>query len=303
MDFSVYQGVVRMKKNSVDMTKYRILAMLFSRKFFTWLLERGDIAPLMEVRQVVGNGRSRCRTAEEYLAWAYNTLLRHYPCEYVYKNEFLNRVVLKHRLGRDCVVVSEFKVAGAIADFAIFGEESCAFEIKTDLDSPKRLAEQLASYQTVFEKVSLVISMEDLGRYVPLLSPNIGLVGLLNDPCGCNFEEIRPAVRTEAIDPVELMKVLHTAEYERVVTSYCGTLPACCSFERYEACEKVLMEMPQDMLRQAFRDSVRRRRKRLQTMEVLWRAPRSLRQMTLSMGLTAADIDNIRQRLSILLGE
>lgn len=292
-----------MRKASGDLTKYRALAMLFSRKFFTRLLERGDIAPLLEIYQTVGSGRSRCSTAEDYLAWAYNTLLRHYPCEYVYKNEFLNRVVLKHRLGRDCVVVSEFKVAGAIADFAIFGEESGAFEIKTDLDSPRRLAEQLAAYQTVFEKVCLVISMEDLGRYVPLLPSNIGLIGLLNDPCGCNFEEIRPAAQTEAIDPAELMKVLHTAEYERLVKSYCGALPSCQPFKRYDACLNVLKEMPQAVLRQAFRDSVRQRRNRLQTMAVLRQAPRVLRQMTLSLGLTLTDIDKIRERLSVFLGD
>lgn len=292
-----------MRKVSGNMTKYRILAMLFSRKVFTRLLERGDIAPLLEVYQTVGSGRSRCLTAEAYLVWIYNTLLRHYPCEYVYKNEFLNRVVLKHRLGRDCVVVSEFKVAGAIADFAIFGEESCAFEIKTDLDSPKRLAEQLVAYQTVFEKVSLVISMQDLGRYVPLLPPNIGLIGLLNDSCGCNFEEIRPAARTEAIDPEELMKVLHTAEYEQLVKLHCGALPPCQPFKRYDACLNVLKEMPQAVLREAFRDSVRQRRNRLQTMAVLRQAPRPLRQITLAMGLSTADIVNIRQCLSVLLGD
>ena len=292
-----------MRKASGDLTKYRALAMLFSRKFFTRLLERGDIAPLLEIYQTVGSGRSRCRAAEDYLAWAYDTLLRHYPCEYVYKNEFLNRVVLKHRLGRNCVVVSEFKAAGAIADFAVFGDEACAFEIKTDLDSPKRLAEQLAAYRTLFEKISLVVSMDDLGRYEPLLPANVGLVGLLNDPCGCNFEEIRPAEPTDAIDPVELMKVLHTAEYEQLVKSYCGALPSCQPFKRYDACLNVLKGMPQAVLRQVFRDSVRQRRNRLQTMAVLQRAPRILRQMTLSLGLSATDVVNIRQRLSIVLGD
>ena len=137
-----------MKKNSDEMTKCRALAKLFSRQFFTRWLERGDFSLLLETRESFGSGRSRCRTAEDYLTWAYNTLLRHYPCEYVYKNEFLNRVVLKHRLGRNCVVVSEFKAAGAIADFAVFGDEAWAFEIKTDLDSPRRLSEQLTAYQT-----------------------------------------------------------------------------------------------------------------------------------------------------------
>lgn len=292
-----------MKKNSDEMTKCRALAKLFSRQFFTCWLERGDVSLLSETREAFGSGRSRCRTAEDYLTWVYNTLLRHYPCEYVYKNEFLNRVVLKHRLGRHCVVVSEFKAAGAIADFAVFGDEAWAFEIKTDLDSPKRLAEQLAAYRTLFEKVSLVVSMDDLGRYEPLLPSNVGLIGLLNDPCGCNFEEIRPAEPTAVIDPVELMKVLHTAEYEQLVKSYCGALPPCQPFKRYDACLNVLKGMPQVVLRQAFRDSVRQRRNRLQTMAVLQRAPRILRQMMLSLGLSAADVVNIRQRLSIVLGD
>lgn len=292
-----------MKKNSDEMTKCRALAKLFSRRFFTRLLERGDVSVLSETREAFGSGRSWCRTAEDYLSWAYNTLLRHYPCEYVYKNEFLNRVVLKHRLGRNCVVVSEFKAAGAIADFAVFGEEAWAFEIKTDLDSPKRLVEQLTAYRTLFEKISLVVSMDDLGRYEPRLPTSIGLIGLLNDPCGCNFEEIRPAEPTDAIDPVELMKVLHTAEYEQLVKSYCGALPPCQPFKRYDACLSVLKGMPQVVLREAFRECVQQRRKRVQAMAVLQRVPRPLRQMALSLGLTAADIDKIRERLSIVLGD
>lgn len=286
---------------ATDFTQYRALASLFSRRFFTELKDRGDISRLVEVWKTWGSGRSRCRTAEDYLNWAYGVLVKHYACEYVYKNEFLNRVVLKNRLGKDCVVVSEFKAAGSIADFAVFGERCEAFEIKTTLDTPRRLAGQLASYAKLFQTVTLIVPVEAAEKYQTVTPSNIGLIGMFNDPKGILHVELRPAVESSSVDPRELMKVLHTEEYRRAVASYFGALPACSDLEMYAACEKKVAQMPTSILQNVLLESVKHRQQRVMAMTALRRTPRILRQMMLSMRFSKAEIDKIVNQLSISL--
>ncbi len=279
--------------DSSRLTPYRALSSLFSRQFFTRLLQFGDASPLRQVAQVVGSGRARCGTAMEYLDWAYGRLRAHYPCEYVYKNEFLNHVVLKKRLGEDCVVVNEFKAAGAIADLAVFGDVSEAFEIKTTLDSPRRLAGQIASYARVFEKVTLIVPVDEAAKYEAVVPATVGLIGMFNDARGIVHVELRPAARLEATDPAELMKVLHAAEYRRAVQTHFGRLPAASDFTMYDACARQLAQLPQDALQRLFVEAVKSRRQRVQAMVTLRRAPRALRQISLAMGLTASEIDKM----------
>ena len=286
---------------ATDFTQYRALASLFSRRFFTEIKDRGDISRLVEVWKTWGSGRSRCRTAEDYLNWAYGVLVKNYACEYVYKNEFLNRVVLKNRLGKDCVVVSEFKAAGSIADFAVFGERCEAFEIKTTLDTPRRLAGQLASYAKLFQTVTLIVPVEAAEKYQTVTPSNIGLIGMFNDPKGILHVELRPAVESSSVDPRELMKVLHTEEYRRAVASYFGALPACSDLEMYAACEKKVAQMPTSILQNVLLESVKHRQQRVMAMTALRRTPRILRQMMLSMRFSKAEIDKIVNQLSISL--
>ena len=283
---------------SVALTQYRALASLFSRQFFTELKARGDLSRLVKVWKTYGSGRRCCRTAADYLSWAYGVLLKHYACEYVYKNEFLNRVVLKNRLGKDCVVVSEFKAAGSIADFAVFGERCEAFEIKTSLDSPRRLVGQLASYAKLFQTVTLIVPVEAAEKYQTITPASIGLIGMFNDPKGILHAELRPATVSTVVDSRELMKVLHTAEYRQAVASFFGALPRCSDLEMYTACEKKLAQMPVSVRQQVFLESVKHRDKRVTAMATLRRMPRILRQMTLSMRFSEAEMDKIKNRLS-----
>lgn len=281
-----------------NLTKYRALASLFSRQFFMELKDRGDLSRLVKVRHLCGSGRSHCCTVEDYLIWAYGVLLKHYPCEYIYKNEFLNRVVLKKRLGKDCVVVSEFKAAGSIADFAVFGERCEAFEIKTTLDTPRRLAGQLASYAKLFQTVTLIVPVEASEKYRTMIPSTVGLIGMFNDPKGILHVELRPAAVSSSVDPRELMKVLHTAEYRQAVASYFGVLPACSDLEMYAACEKKMVQMPSPVLQQVFLEAVKHRTRRVMVMAALRRMPRFLRQMALSMMFSESEIDKIKNRLS-----
>lgn len=284
-----------------DLTRCRALAALFSRQFFTELKGRGDLSRLVKVWKTYGSGRSHCRTAEDYLNWAYGVLLKHYACEYVYKNEFLNRVVLKNRLGKDCVVVSEFKVAGSIADFAVFGERCEAFEIKTSLDSPRRLAGQLASYAKLFQTVTLIVPVEVSEKYQMMTPSSVGLIGMFNDPKGILHAELRPATVSTVVDSRELMKVLHTAEYRRAVAFFFGAVPRCSDLEMYAACEKKLAQMPVSVRQQVFLESVKHRDKQVTAMATLRRMPWILRQMTLSMRFSEAEMDRIKNRLSVSL--
>ena len=143
-----------MLNHYLTLTDCRLLASLFSRSNFLRMLKYDDLSRLNTLMRETGCGRSHCRTVNDYLNLAYKQLVRNYPCEYVYKNEFLNRAVLKNRLLRKSAIFNEFRASDSIADFAVFGDSSCAYEIKTKFDSPKRLLKKIDRYAKLFDSVA-----------------------------------------------------------------------------------------------------------------------------------------------------
>jgi len=95
-------------------------------------------------------------------------VLRHYPNEMAIKTSFVDNVLL--RQGGTNVSVFEFPVGESRVDICKINGCSAAFEIKTDLDSFKRLEKQLVDYYDVFEYVSVIISenrWQTLLEFVP----------------------------------------------------------------------------------------------------------------------------------------
>ncbi|WP_410705966.1 sce7726 family protein [Brevundimonas diminuta] len=73
-------------------------------------------------------------------------------------------LVLEHRVSGDTTILHEMKVyrPTARADVAVVNGEITAFEIKSDVDSFARLKDQVAAYNTVFDRVSIVTTARQL---------------------------------------------------------------------------------------------------------------------------------------------
>ncbi|XQU09508.1 sce7726 family protein [Halomonas sp. LY9] len=155
------------------------LSALFTRPNFKRLSESDDAAEVL--RDVLGwqeLSRFNGQTIAEIYDNAWMMIRKFYRNEYVYKNEVASRVVFGRHNPRTAGLHVELPVAGSIADLAIYNGTSTAYEIKTDLDSPARLATQSQSYLKAFDKVYVVVSEKNLYRYQSDLPKNVGLLAL-----------------------------------------------------------------------------------------------------------------------------
>lgn len=73
-------------------------------------------------------------------------------------------LVLEHRELGDTAIIHEMKVYRPTArvDVAVVNGEIAAFEIKSDVDSFSRLKDQVAAYNAVFDRVSIVTTPRQL---------------------------------------------------------------------------------------------------------------------------------------------
>jgi hypothetical protein len=94
-------------------------------------------------------------------------LLNHYPNETAIKSTFINNVLFK---SSNHVSIFELNVGKSRLDLCKINSYSTAFEIKTDLDTPIRLSQQMKDYFLVFERVYLICSVQNkknLLAYIP----------------------------------------------------------------------------------------------------------------------------------------
>ena len=220
-----------------------------------------------------------------YLEWVYRFLLQSYRNEYVYKNELLDKYIVRKFGKTSSVAINEFRVGDNIADIALFNGESKCFEIKSDLDSPQRLCTQLESYKKVFEKCYILIPATSIDEYKELIPEFVGVLLLDYSKRGhVSIHVEKEADRNDQVDVNVLMRSVRASEYRRMVKLAFGSLPDVSDFEMFNACKDMLMELSPSHLHRLFCDVVKMRKTKV--CELTGIAP-ILRQMALSMGVPA----------------
>lgn len=184
-----------------------------------------------------------------YLKHVYRVLEIFYPNEYIYKNEFINKWLLKEIGVSDSIVFNEFKLGKAVADLVMFNGNSKVFEIKTLLDKETRLNNQLVEYSKLFNEVYLIVPEEKIEKYLQYDSK----VGIITYEYKNNaFSLVRRATYNEVLDVDTLMEVLHTNEYISIVENYFGTKPAFTDFNKFKVCKELINQIPTNILNQQF---------------------------------------------------
>ena len=186
----------------------------------------------------------------DYLKYVYGILENQYQNEYIVKNAFLNDWLIQELGKNDSQIFSEFRIGKVIADLVMFNGRSKVFEIKTELDSNRRLNTQLEEYQKVFNDVYLIVPSKKYDEYSEC-GDGIGIITFDGD------KNERFNLRIQAntnfdIDIKTLMQVFHTTEYKQVVTNYYGQLPTMTSFNQFEVCHDLIKNIPQKELNQLF---------------------------------------------------
>lgn len=193
----------------------------------------------------------------KYLKNIYKILQKFYANEYIYKNEFLNKWLIKELGSSNSIIYNEFRLGKAIADLVMFNGCSKVFEIKTLLDKEARLSSQLNEYKKFFNEVYLIVPLSQVEKY-SLYDKNVGVISY--DQEKNNFTLVRNSLKNNDIDPASIMGILHTKEYKKIVSQYYGEVPKCNSFEQYDICKQLIEKIPIENLNELFIEAMKSRK-------------------------------------------
>lgn len=196
-----------LKKNN-----YFEYAQSLSNQYSTILSEASIEEKLLEIFNGQLPDKERCNmTAREFL----NTfLLKNYPNEIAVKSTFINNILFKTK---NHVSIFELNVGQSRLDLCKISTLSTAFEIKTDLDTPQRLKQQMDDYFQVFEKVYIICSINNVENMVNYTPKECGIYTYHITRSGRYiFKKIRTAQKSNYISSPAQLSILT----KRDLTSY-----------------------------------------------------------------------------------
>jgi uncharacterized protein YlbG (UPF0298 family) len=234
----------------------RDLSSLFSRsEALRWF--KNDFSSINTKLQRYNNyDNFKGKSYLEVLKKAYKTVEKNYPNEYVVKNEFLHKWLLKELGQTHSVVYNELRIGKAVADLAMFNGISKVFEIKTILDKETRLSTQLVEYKKIFNEVYLIVPHCHLEKYAAY-DISIGIITYESD--SKQFHLFRKAIYCNDIDVDVMMNVLHSKEYLKIVQESFIEKPVMNAFTQFEICKKMLSTLSTNELNKLLIDSLKKR--------------------------------------------
>lgn len=245
------------KKNMrYSVNQLRDFSLLFSRsEVFRWFKNDFDSINL-KLKRYNQFDSYRGKTYLEVLKNAYKIVEKNYPNEYVLKNEFLHKWLIKELGQSDSVIFNELRIGKAIADLAMFNGISKVFEIKTILDKESRLSNQLIEYKKIFNEIYLIVPNCQISKYAEY-DLSVGIISY--DSSSKKFYLYRKAVFNNDIDVNVLMNVLHTKEYLKIAKENFSNLPNMNAFTQFEICKNLLSSLPKEDLNKLLIDCIKQR--------------------------------------------
>lgn len=226
------------KEGSID---WRRVAQAFTRPVFTQLARTGSDQSLRRLLSCVVDGAAKSVPLGLALDTALGVLRKNYRCEYVYKAAIVDRIIFGRHSPRTASMHVELPVGRSIVDVAVFNGTSTAYEIKTELDSDRRLSTQTLDYLRAFERVYVVTHPALIARYSRILDERVGVLAL--SPRG-SLTEVRAADGSGAsIDKHALFRLLRSNEYCQAIEQEFGEQPPLPNGRRYGHYSKLWMDL------------------------------------------------------------
>ena len=281
------------RKTSISINQLRDYSSLFSRNAVTSWMKNDFQSINIKIQRYDKKWLDSNRaTYMDYIKYVYKVLESKYQNEYILKNTFLNKWLIKEVGHENSQVFSEFRVGNAIVDLAMFNGTSKAFEIKTEMDSPKRLNFQLENYRKAFNEIYLILPYSKVEQYKDY-DKEIGIITFSPDSVE-KFQIHRKSIANEIVDKDTIMKILHTHEYKSMVLEHYEFLPSMTSFNQFDVCRELLFDIPVSELNSYF---IKLMKARQQVNALSKRNYRELNQMSLAMKFSPDERKNLIARL------
>lgn len=271
------------RKKNITLNKMRSYSSVFSSTSFSRLLQYDDYSFIDSKIERYDKSKigKNIETYYDYIRYIYNELRKQYRNEYIYKNTFINELLIKTYGVKDTIAINEFRVGNSIADIVLFNGSSKAFEIKTELDSDKRLSNQLDDYAKIFNECYIVTHKKLVSKYLKV-NKSIGIIELIEKPRSLTMQEIRPAIKNTNIDSETIIRSIRTNEYKNIVKQYYGKLPEMNNFNMFNICRELLKEIPSEQLSNLFIEQLKARKSNTSFIKMFYK---ELRQIGLALNM------------------
>ena len=237
--------------------KYNILNRCFTKNWIQGCINDNNPTYDEIIRRYIP--ASTDKTNMELIESIYSLMLNNYRNEYIYKNTLINKLLLKKHSLKTTTALSEFQIAGSIADMIMINGRGIVYEIKTELDNYDRLDGQINDYYKAFSYVYIVThknNMKSLMQILDTINPNVGIL-VFNRTA---FTEYRKAsCYNELLDKEVIFKILRKHEFENVIMASGFALPSCSQFKYYQECKAIFNEIPIDKLQKLSLETLKAR--------------------------------------------
>ena len=278
--------------------RLRSYSSIFSRMSLYPVMESDDCSLLdMKISRFDSyNVGKKFITYLDYLKFVYVELRKHYRCEYIYKNTLIDSLIKEYGT-KNSLIVNEFKVGSSVADMVLFNGTSKAYEIKTELDSNKRLNGQLSDYSKIFQE-SYIVTHESLIKKYEGVHESVGIIALTENNGKLSLKKIRPALENEKMDVNILIRSIRTNEYKNIVQAFYGVLPNVNSFDMFETCKAMMSQIPSKKIHEFFLSEMKKRKSNNAFLD---KYQKELRHFCLSININEAQYDVFSKRLNKLI--
>ena len=203
-----------------EIDKYRGIAHIFTSKNFTKAVLDNNLEPITNriLRHSKELGLGEEYTIKQGIEASFQILAKNYPNEFFYKTTFFNKYILGKYSPKTASFFSEFRIGGSIADVLIINGIGTVYEIKSELDTPKRLKQQIRNYYKVIPFVNIIISESEVEKYFSILPQSCGVLVRTKRN---TLKSIREANKEIAfITPKEIFKCFRKEEYVSIVKTF-----------------------------------------------------------------------------------
>lgn len=170
--------------------------------------------------------------------------------EYFYINTLINKLLVKKHNVNTTTALSQIWIGKSKADFVMINGIGNVYEIKSELDNFERLPSQLQDYYKAFSFVTVVVASRMFEKISLTLNKfgeigeHVGIYVLTDRDTRSKVFSKEPIRYNSLLDHACIFKLLHKREYESIICSFFGSLPATKPVLCYQACLNLFRKIP-----------------------------------------------------------
>jgi hypothetical protein len=274
---------------------------IFRAPFLERVARGTHVSPLRELAKHYSefSQPSPSDTLAVWFDFFYRLLFEKYRCEYVYKNAIATKLFLSRHSLQNSFMTDELRSASSRADVAILNGTSTIYEIKTKYDSFDRLEAQLLDYRRIFDCINIVTTETKANTAIRSIDSTVGIIILRENGILSTLRE--PISNRHNTDPGSIFDCMRRAEFCSAVIEAFGFVPQVPNSRLYREARQMFCSLPPAEAHDLMVRQVKRRGKKKPFVDLVSRAPISLKHACLTFTKSAAMAKDIMMRLETSL--